>query len=74
MKRQIRRGVYETNSSSTHSVSIYNNSKRRFQDIPRNSEVVLNDTYEYGTDIFDEVGKLNYVVTMLASSKENYFS
>lgn len=67
MKRQIRRGVYETNSSSTHSVSIYNNSKRRFQDIPRNSEVVLNDTYGYGTDIFDELGKLNYVVTMLAS-------
>lgn len=67
MKRQIRCGVYETNSSSTHSVSIYNNSKRRFQDIPRNSEVVLNDTYEYGTDIFDELGKLNYVVTMLAS-------
>ena len=42
MKRQIRRGVYETNSSSTHSVSIYNNSKRKFQDIPRNSEVVWN--------------------------------
>ena len=67
MKRQIRRGVYETNSSSTHSVSIYNNSKRRFQDIPRNSEVVLDDTYKYGIDIFDELGKLNYVVTMLAS-------
>jgi hypothetical protein len=73
MKRQIRRGVYETNSSSTHSVSIYNNSKRRFQDIPRNSEVVLNDTYEYGTDIFDEVGKLNYVVTMLASIIERKY-
>lgn len=67
MKRQIRRGVYETNSSSTHSVSIYNNSKRKFQDIPRNSEIVLDDTYEYGTDIFDELGKLNYVITMLAS-------
>lgn len=66
MKRQIRRGVYETNSSSTHSVSIYNNSKN----IPKNSEVILNDTYEYGTDIFDELGKLNYVVTMLASIVE----
>lgn len=71
MKRQIRRGVFETNSSSTHSVSIYNNSKIRFEDIPKNSEVVLDDTYEYGTDIFDEVGKLNYVVTMLASIVEN---
>lgn len=70
MKRQIRFGVFESNSSSTHSVSIYNNSKRRFEDIPKNSEVILNDTYEYGTDIFDELGKLNYVVTMLASVVE----
>ena len=70
MKRQSRRGVFETNSSSTHSVSIYNNSKRRFEDIPKNSEVVLDDKYEYGTDIFDELGKLNYVVTMLASIVE----
>lgn len=67
MKRQIRRGVFETNSSSTHSVSIYNNSNRKFQNIPKNSELIINDTYEYGTDIFDELGKLNYVVTMLAS-------
>ena len=62
MKRQIRHGVFETNSSSTHSVNIYNNDKRKFQDIPKDSEVVLDDTYTYGTDIFDELGKLNYVV------------
>ena len=37
MKRQIRRGVFETNSSSTHSVSIYNNANRKFQDIPKDS-------------------------------------
>lgn len=70
MKRQIRRGVFETNSSSTHSVSIYNNEKRKFQDIPKDSEIILDDTYAYGTDIFDETGKLNYVVTMLASIVE----
>ncbi len=70
MKKQIRFGVFETNSSSTHSVSIY---KRRieFRDIPKDSEVVLDDTYYYGTDIFDEFGKLNFVVTMLASIIEN---
>ena len=43
MKRQIRIGVFETNSSSTHSVSIYNRSKRVFSDIPRDSEVILDD-------------------------------
>ena len=67
MKRQIRRGVFETNSSSTHSVSIYNKENLQYSDIPKDSEVVLNDTYHYGTDIFDELGKLNYIVTMLAS-------
>ena len=70
MKRQVRVGVFETNSSSTHSVSIYNNANRKFQDIPKDSEIILDDTYAYGTDIFDETGKLNYVVTMLASIVE----
>lgn len=67
MKRQIRRGVFETNSSSTHSVSIYNRGKLQYSDIPRESEIILDGSYSYGTDIFDELGKLNYVVTMLAS-------
>lgn len=70
MKRQIRVGVFESNSSSTHSVSIYNSSKRVFSDIPRDSEIILDDSHIYGTDIFDELGKLNYVVTMLASIVE----
>lgn len=67
MKRQIRRGVFETNSSSTHSVSIYNRGKLQYSDIPRESEIILDGSYSYGTDIFDELGKLNYIVTMLAS-------
>lgn len=71
MKRQIRVGVFETNSSSTHSVSIYNRGKRIFSDIPKGTEVILDDTYRYETDIFDELGKLNYVVTMLASIVED---
>ena len=65
MKKQIRLSVFESNSSSTHSVSICSNSTIKFQDIPTNSEIVLNDTYEYGTDIFDELGKLNYIDTIL---------
>ena len=67
MKRQIRRSVFETNSSSTHSVSIYNKSKLMFSDIPKNSTVVLDDTFVTPTDICDELGKLNFIVRMLAS-------
>ena len=67
MKRQIRFGVFESNSSSTHSVSISNRRKRVFSDIPKNSTVVLNDTYVNSEELFDELGKLNFVVTMLAS-------
>ena len=67
MKRQIRRGVFETNSSSTHSVSIYNRSKLMFSDIPKDSKVIIDGSHSTPTDIFDELGKLNFVVTMLAS-------
>lgn len=67
MKKQIRRSVFETNSSSTHSVSISTNTKLTYSYIPKDSKITLNDTWNYGTDIFDEMGKLNYIVTMLAS-------
>lgn len=71
MKKQVRRGVFETNSSSTHSVSIYNKNKLMFSDIPKNSEVIINNKHNVGTDIYDELGKLNFVVTMLATIVEN---
>ena len=71
MKRQVRIGVFETNSSSTHSLTIYNRSKRYFSDIPRDSEVIINGKHSTGMEIFDELGKLNFVVTMLASIIEN---
>lgn len=70
MKRKIRRGVFETNSSSTHSVSIYNREKLVFSDIPKNSEVIIDGKNPSTTDIFDELGKLNFVVTMLATIVE----
>lgn len=65
--KKIRRGVFESNSSSTHSLTIRDNDTRVFADIPKNSKVVLNDSYVQGIEIFDELGKLNFVVTMLAS-------
>lgn len=70
MKRQIRTSVFETNSSSTHSVSIFSRKTRKYSDIPKNTEIIIDGSYEYGTDIFDEMGKLNYIVTMLASIVE----
>lgn len=70
MKRQTRRSVFETNSSSTHSISIYNGSRIKYSDIPKNSTVVLNDTFITPTDICDELGKLNFIVRMLASMVE----
>lgn len=71
MKRQIRRGVFETNSSSTHSVSIFTRKTKQYSDIPKNSVIIIDGSYEYGTDIIDEVGKLNFVVTMLATIMED---
>ena len=70
MKRQIRRCVFETNSSSTHSLSICSRKNRVYNDIPKNSTVVLDDTYITESIIVDEMGKLNFVVTMLASIVE----
>lgn len=74
MKRQIRFGVFETNSSSTHSLTIFERGKFEFNDIPRNTEVIIDDKFDIVTDqIFDQMGKLNFVVTMLASICENRY-
>ena len=70
MKKQIRRCVFETNSSSTHSLSILSRNTRKFSDIPKNSEVIIDGTYTLGEEIFDELGKLNHIVIMLASIVE----
>lgn len=67
MRRQIRRNVFETNSSSTHSVSIRGRRTRTYSDIPKHSVVIIDGTYKSGNEIWDELGKLNFVVTMLAS-------
>lgn len=73
MKKQIRFGVFESNSSSTHSISIYNRDKLMYSDIPKNSKIIFDDYYNVGTDIFDELGKFHFVVTMLASIVERRF-
>lgn len=77
MKRQIRRSVFETNSSSTHSVSISHKNSHYF------NEDCLDEYMDYNNKIhvtFGEFGweiksyyspykKLQYIVTMLAETE-----
>lgn len=69
MKRQIRCRVFETNSSSTHSVSIYNR-KTEAKEIPKDSRIVISTKQAEGT-LYSELDKLNHVVTLLASIVEH---
>lgn len=76
MKRVIRNCVFETNSSSTHSISIYKWSPPPEYDIPHNSTIEINSSI-LSTEITDEVGKLNYIVAMLANlieHEDNYYN
>lgn len=66
MKRVIRNCVFETNSSSTHSISIYKWTPPPEYDIPCNSKIEINASISR-TEITSEVGKLNYIVSMLAN-------
>jgi len=69
--RKIRRGVFETNSSSTHSISIFEKKRVKESDIPRDSVLEVFGVSGWDRDIFDEVGKLNYIVCMLASIEDD---
>ena len=71
MLRKFRRKVFETNSSSTHSISIYKWKKPEEHDIPSNSSLEVTGYVSGRTEITDEVSKLNYIVVMLASLIEN---
>ncbi len=67
--KQVRHGVFETNSSSTHSVSVHRNSTR----IEQNRMVVCDDGYIHATlgefgweeeDYYSQESKLSYLLTM----------
>ncbi|MBQ8298417.1 MAG: hypothetical protein IJX99_00840 [Clostridia bacterium] len=79
--KQIRRGVFETNSSSSHSITITKWEPPKVVDIPRNYEEIF-EVYEfgdvdggedrYGLDThLDEVSKLRFIVNMLARVYED---
>jgi len=71
MLKVIRRKVFETNSSSTHSISIYKWTPTKESSIPLNTKIIIDGTISSQTEIKDELGKLNYIVAILASVEEN---
>ncbi|MBO5435303.1 hypothetical protein J6A31_05760 [bacterium] len=69
VNRQVRYGVFETNSSSTHSLTIHRRKAPKFTFIPKNDVITIDGSYVVDTDdVYDEFGKLNYIVYILASS------
>jgi hypothetical protein len=76
----IRRSVFETNSSSTHSISIIKNQEKFYKRIPRNSsaeykveeygDIGSSDDYYAENEHYDEVDKLRYIINMIASFYE----
>ena len=69
--KAIRECVFETNSSSTHSISIYKWKPTKESSIPLNSKIDINGTISAQTEIKDEIGKLNYIIVILASIAES---
>lgn len=83
--KTIRRGTFETNSSSTHSITISKYEKPRENDIPRNltrDTGKMYDICEYGDcgggdesyacdTMRTEVDKLSFIINMIASIAED---
>ncbi len=87
MKIAIRRGVFETNSSSTHSVSIIGRDKDthtiELNDVPEIDSLVVDERYNKVLSHFGEFGwgpevynspavKLSYLLTMVAMTEAKY--
>lgn len=76
MKLQIRRGVFETNSSSTHALCICENDEVDFAKIKQDYENVIitidGDEFGWNFDVhFDVQTKLNYMFTMITACCNN---
>ena len=77
--KQIRRKVFETNSSSTHSITIAKKTEIKEKTIPRNYESIylvkeIGDVgggeCEYELNVhMDEEDKLRYIINMIATVK-----
>lgn len=72
---KIRSNVFETNSSSTHSLSIYHEENKEFTEdlIPKNSIIKINDCYNSCNDeISSPMGKLNGLIEYIANYYYEY--
>ena len=65
--KQIRMNVFETNSSSTHSISIYKGKFETGGSIPVNGKIMSNDLLTaYDCEFNDELRKLSHVIGLIA--------
>lgn len=64
--KQIRRGIFETNSSSMHSISIYRRDED-FGKIPENATIAWSDFYGLGIGGETELGKLKFCMNLVFS-------
>lgn len=72
---KIRSNVFETNSSSTHSLSIYHEENNEFTDglIPKNSIILIKDCYNpYNDEIKSPMDKLKSLIEYIGNYYNEY--
>jgi hypothetical protein len=77
MKKQIRNSVFESNSSSTHSLTVHKNGLNQTLEVDEFTNKVITHFGEFGWgyDVFtDPETKLSYLVTMLVETHSNCYS
>ena len=65
---QVRRGVFETNSSSTHSITVFNSKLEESTLNVRNDGCIHVDLGEFGWEVrnyYSQCSRLSYLLTML---------
>ena len=77
MKKIIRKGVFESNSSSSHSISIVNKEKDVLRTFPRNSEYCIrlqesdiangDELYTVTHKLISEVAKAQFILNIIAT-------
>ena len=75
MKRQVRRNVFETNSSSMHSLSIAKRGVTEYLHVDEYTNNVVTEFGEFGwgyDEYNDPETKLSYLVTMIGESHNCY--
>lgn len=72
---KIRSNIFETNSSSTHSLSIYHEENNEFIEdlIPKNSIIKINDCYSiYKGELRSQMDKLEGLIEYIANYYNEY--